>query len=208
MSTDIQDLVLLNRSHIKTAAAILSRAFWNHPVSIYTYPDERVRGKKLLYFFQCVLYFGIKYGEAYATSLEMEGIAIWLPSDNYHMTTRKLFRSVPLSISFGLGWESRQRMKTFGDYIESVHNRLVPYKHWFLQTIGVDPHFQGRGYAGKLLIPMLARIDKECLPCYLGTMNKANVSLYEHFGFEVIEKSAVPKTNLNNWAMLRRAPRA
>ena len=207
MSTDLQGLMGLNKSDIKPAAEILSQAFWNHPVSIYTYPDELVRGKRLPYFFQYVLHFGIKYGEIYATSQEMEGIAVWLPSDNFQMTIRKLFRSVPLSVIFGLGWESRQKMKTFSDYIDSVHKRLAPHKHWFLQTIGVDPQFQGRGYASNLLTPMLARIDKECLSCYLGTMDEANVSLYEHFGFEVIEKSAVPKTILNNWAMLRRAPR-
>ena len=137
---------------------------------------------------------------------KMEGIAIWLPSDNYPMSFLKLLRSVPMPVFFGLGWESGQRMKSFGDYIDGVHKRLTPYKHWFLQTIAVDPQFQGKGYAGKLLRPMLARMDEECLPCYLETIDEENVSLYEHFGFKVVDKSAVPKTNLTNWAMLRRAP--
>ena len=136
----------------------------------------------------------------------MEGIAIWLPSANYPMTFLRLLRSVPLPVFLGLGWESGQEMKSFGDYIDSVHKRLIPYKHWFLQTIAVDPQFQGKGYAGKLLGPMLTRMDEECLPCYLETIDEANVSLYEHFGFEVVDKSEVPNTNLTNWAMVRRAP--
>jgi len=206
MNTDSQGLVGLNKSDIKRAADMLSRAFWNYPVSIYAYPDELVRGKRLPYFFQYVLHYCTRYGEVYTTSDEMEGIAIWLPSDNYPMTFWKLLRSVPLPVFFGLGWESGQRMKSFGDYIDSVHKRLAPYKHWFLQTIAVDPQFQGKGYAGKLLIPMLARMDEERLPCYLETIDEANVSLYEHFDFKVVEKSVVPKTNLTNWAMLRRAP--
>jgi len=186
---------------------MLSRAFWNYPVSSYAYPDELVRGKRLPYFFQYVLYYCTKYGEVYTTSQKMEGIAIWLPSDNYPMIFWKLLRSVPMPVFFGLGWESGLKMKSFGDYIDGVHNRLTPYKHWFLQTIAVDPESQGKGYAGKLLRPMLARMDEECIPCYLETIDEENVSLYEHFSFKVVDKSAVPKTNLTSWAMLRTAPR-
>jgi hypothetical protein len=34
-------------------------------------------------------------------------------------------------------------------------------------------------------------------------MDEADVRRYEHFGFKVIDKSPVPKTNLINWSMLR-----
>ena len=94
-------------------------------------------------------------------------------------------------------------MRGLGQHIDAVHNRLVPSRHWFLQAIGVDPQFQGRGYASKLLRPMLSRIDEEGLPCYLETLDETNVPLYEHFGFKVIEKSTIPQTSLTNWAMLR-----
>ena len=94
-------------------------------------------------------------------------------------------------------------MRGLGQYIDAVHDRLVPPQHWFLQAIGVSPQYQGKGYASKLLRPMLLRIDKEGLPCYLETLEEQNVRLYEHFGFKVIEESNVPNTNLTNWAMLR-----
>ena len=96
-------------------------------------------------------------------------------------------------------------MRGLGQYVDAVHSRLIPFKHWFLQAIGVDPQFQGRGYASKLLRPMLSRIDEEGLPCYLETLEGQNVRLYEHFGFKVLEESNVPNTNLTNWAMLRDA---
>ena len=94
-------------------------------------------------------------------------------------------------------------MRRLGEYIDAVHRRLIPFRHWFLQTIGVDPQFQGKGYAGKLLKPMFARIDEEGLPCYLETLDETNVPLYKHFSFKVIEKSTRPQTSLTNWAMLR-----
>ena len=94
-------------------------------------------------------------------------------------------------------------MRQLGEYIDAVHQRLSPFRHWFLQVIGVDPQFQGKGYAGKLLKPMLARIDEEGLSCYLETLDEHNVALYEHFTFKVIDKSTIPGTNLTNWAILR-----
>jgi hypothetical protein len=51
---------------------------------------------------------------------------------------------------------------------------------------------------------MLARIDEAGLPCYLETLEERNVRIYEHFGFTVAEESAIPETNLTNWAMLRK----
>ena len=94
-------------------------------------------------------------------------------------------------------------MRYFGEYIDAEHKRLAPFKHWYLQEIGVDPQFKGKGYAGKLLRPMFARIDEEGLPCYLETEDEKNVTLYEHFGFRMVEKSAIPETKLTSWAMLR-----
>ena len=94
-------------------------------------------------------------------------------------------------------------MRGIGEHIDEVHQRLTPFKHWFLQTIGVAPQFQGKGYAGMLLRPMLGKIDEEGLPCYLETLEEKNVSLYEHFGFRVIDRSGIPETGLTNWAMLR-----
>ena len=96
-------------------------------------------------------------------------------------------------------------MRSLGQYIDAVHGRLAPFKHWFLQAIGVAPQFQGRGYSGRLLRGMLGRIDEAGLPCYLETIEEQNIRLYEHFGFVLTEESAIPETNLTNWVMLREA---
>ena len=198
-------MLRLNRSHVKRANKALIRAFWNHPPLQYYFPDEAERERIAPYFFSLSVLNGIRYGEVHATSQDLEGIAVWLPSDNYPVTPWRLLRSVPLSEILGFGKYRGSRMKGLGQYIDAVHSRMAPFKHWFLQTIGVDPQFQGRGYASKLLTPMLSRIDEESLPCYLETLEEQNVRLYDHFGFKVIEESKVPNTNLTNWAMLRDA---
>jgi ribosomal protein S18 acetylase RimI-like enzyme len=182
---------------------VLSRAFQNYPLLQYYFPDKPEREKIAPYFFQCILSYAVRYGEIHATSPNLEGVAVWLTSDNYPMTFWRSIRSVPLSTMFSLGREGGARMRYSGKYIDAVHKRLAPFKHWFLLTIGVDPDFQRKGYASKLLRPMLTRIDEEGLPCYLETLDETKIPLYEHFGFKVVEKSTIPETKLTNWAMLR-----
>ncbi len=53
---------------------------------------------------------------------------------------------------------------------------------------------------------MLARIDEDDLPSYLETSNEQNVSMYQHFGFKVIDEFTVSKTKVKLWAMLREKP--
>ncbi len=202
MNAELEDLLRLNKPHIKPAVRVLTEAFQNYPLLNYYYPDELAKKRIAHYFLSLELFSSIRYGEIYATSHNLEGVAVWIPSDKYPMTFCRLLRSVPLSVIFGLGRYGGNKMKHLSDYIDAVHQRLAPFKHWFLQTVGVKPQSQGRGYASKLIRPMLARIDEEGLPCYLETMSEHNVQLYEHLGFKVVDKSTIPKTNLTNWAML------
>ena len=94
-------------------------------------------------------------------------------------------------------------MRNVGGHLDNVHHRLVPFKHWYLWTVGVQPDSQGKGYASRLIRPMLSRIDKAGLPCYLETLDERNVPVYERLGFKVIDKSIIPDTSFINWAMLR-----
>ena len=198
-------MIGMNRSQVKRATEVLIRAFWNQAPLQYYFPDEAERERIAPYFFSMSVFTGIRYGEVHVTSEALEGVAVWLPSSNYPVTMWTLLRSVPLSKIIGLARYGGARMRDLGQYIDAVHGRLASFEHWFLATIGVDPQFQGRGYASKLLRPMLSRIDEEGLPCYLETLEGQNVRLYEHFGFRVLEESIIPNTNLTNWAMLRDA---
>jgi predicted acetyltransferase len=55
------------------------------------------------------------------------------------------------------------------------------------------------GYVSKLIKPMLKRINEEGFPVYLETQNEKNVPLYEHYGFEVVEATTYPNTDIGLW---------
>ena len=95
-------------------------------------------------------------------------------------------------------------MQALDKYMENKHKELVPNKHWYLVVLAVDPQHQGKGYASRLLNEMLSEIDEEGLPCYLETDGEKNVSMYQHFGFEVVDEFVVPVTKDKVVAMLRK----
>ena len=204
MKNDVESLVQIDKDNAEPAIEALVRAFRNYPLFEHFFPNKADREKISYYFLSFLVYSGIKYGEVYATSSNLEGIAIWMPSNNYPVTFWKALRSVPLSRIFGIGRFGGSKMRHFNDYIDSVHQRVVPFNHWFLQAIGIGPRFQGKGFASLLIRPMLSRIDKENLVCYLETIDEKNVAIYQHFGFEIVERSFVPETGFTNWAMLRK----
>jgi ribosomal protein S18 acetylase RimI-like enzyme len=203
MVTDLKDLVKLNKHHVKPAAEVLAKAFKDYPIAKYAFPDTEDRATKAPYMHRFVLSYCIQYGEAYATSERFEGIAAWLPPENVIVSMWKLIQSGALKLMLKFGTKSGRRISMFSRYLESVHKHTAPFPHWYLWNIGVDPQFQGKGYARKLMRPMFARIDKEGVPCYLETQKEMNLPLYQHYGFKVVKQFIVPETEFTTWAMLR-----
>ena len=72
---------------------------------------------------------------------------------------------------------------------------------WYLYNLSVVKDKQGKGIASKLLKPMLQFLNEQNKGCYLETNKKANVNLYEHFGFRLMEEGMVPKSNVYHYAM-------
>ena len=95
-------------------------------------------------------------------------------------------------------------MQAYGKYVDNLHRKLVPYPHWCLQIIGVDPVYQGQGLSNRLVSPVLERIDREQMPCFVETNSEKNVIIYRRFGFEVISEDNIPGTELTSFAMLRK----
>ena len=203
MSEDLTSLVVLNKSQVKPASEVLVRAFYHDPMCVYFYADDLEREKKLPYIFQVILSYCVRYGEVYTTSPALEGVAAWLSSDNHPMTFWKLVHSGMLTAMLKSGGAGTARVRNVADHTETTHKRLAPFKHWYLQMLGVDPQLHGQGYASRLLRPMFSRLDEQRLSCYLDTVVESNIPMYQHFGFRILEKSTVPQTKLTIWVMLR-----
>ena len=189
---------------IRTAASTLARAFQEYPVSVFLEPDAVKRQKEQPGIFRDLIKANLSNGMIYGTSLKMEGVAVWLFIDKIKTlsTPRRTFREWLQAIR-----EDKlktQRRQAFMDYSKAVRDRILPERYWYLQVLGVDHAWQGKGFASVLLKPMLALAEKQGVVCFLETQLEKNVSLYSHFGFTVAEEGIIPGSDVYSWAMIKR----
>jgi ribosomal protein S18 acetylase RimI-like enzyme len=203
MPSDLNDLIRLDKSHLRPASEVLARAFLDDPEVARFVPEAKKREGLLRSMFRMVMGHAVLKGEVYAVSPGMEGIAVWLPSGAPQIGFWTALRGGGLALIFKGGMDFMRRMKRDEGFIKELRRRLAPTPHWYLSVLGVDPEFQSKGYASRLLRPMLARLDEEGLPAYLETSIEDYVAMYRHFGFKLIQEAVLPASSAKIWMMLR-----
>ena len=203
MKDNLSDLYKLKRKDIKKAVEVFSKAFDSDPLSQHMFPNDETRQNLLHHYFRFQISYGLLYGEIYAPSPKIEGLAIWYLSDKYQMNMFKQLRAGGMRLYWKLKMDTISRMMPIGRFSAEMHHKYGSFKHWYLSPIGVEPRNQGKGFASLLLRSMHNRTDKEELPILLETQNPVNVKIYEHFGYEVVAKESIPNTEIPHWVMVR-----
>ncbi len=196
-------MIKLEKAHIKPASLILARVFNDNAINEYAFPNPEERMEKMPYVYQLLLRYNLIYGRVFATSPRLEGVAVWVHSDNLGMSSWRMLVSGAIWPAMKMGREAGRKMNELDKYVNRKHREFVSAKHWYLLLLGVDPQYQGKGYASQLMKGMLSETDKEGLPSFLETQGNQNVSMYQHFGFKVVDEFTVPGTQITLVAMLR-----
>ncbi len=200
----MDNLIVVDSFLINPAGTTCSEAFKDDIYINYLIPDVNKR---------CNLHFLFEYylrtsiagkSEVYTTSTRCEGVAVWHDSDQ-RAPFSSLFVKENFTAVFKCGLRFLWRGVKAESYIMSIKREYAPQRHMYLALLAVMPGYQGKGYAGALLKPMLRRLDNEGIACYLETQNLKNVALYTHFGFRNVYKGMIPGTSLPMYAMLREA---
>jgi ribosomal protein S18 acetylase RimI-like enzyme len=197
------DIVRLSKDQIGLACAMLTRAFFDDPKLCHLIPDITAKKELSRYLFEFELRYGMNYGDVYTTSPSVEGVAVWLPSSKSEISFWRAFRSGGLILQKRLGKQVMDRVTSFSAVVGNLHKKHAPFPHYYLFFIGVDPAYQKKRVASRLITPMLGWLDMQKLPCYLHTQNENNIGLYEHYGFQVIEQLVLPDSAVLHTAMLR-----
>ena len=87
--------------------------------------------------------------------------------------------------------------------VDERHRPSSP--NYYLETLAVDPQFQGRGIGGALLSYLTDLADKKGVLVYLSTTEPKTISLYERHGFRMI--SETDQSGVTNYHM-EREPKA
>ena len=185
------------------AAGMCARAFQEEPHTVYFFPDEERRMRDSVELFRMRIRYGLRYGEVHVTSSNLEGIAVWLPSERAAMTMWGQIRSGGMGLYRAVGKDAVARMTHVAEHNERLHREHVSGRHWFLSILAVDPENQRRGHASELLRAMLDRLDHDRISCYAETTQSDVLPFYERHGFGIGAESIVPGTDLTVWPLVR-----
>ena len=181
---------------------VLSKAFNHDPIFTFLIPDTNQRLKTLNHYFQHVIKYGLRYGEVYS-SLNLEGISVWLPPKSSSHTKWKAIKTGALVLPIKVKWKYLNLQNKIYKFTDNLHKKFAPNPHWYLSLIGVAPDHQGKGVGQQLLSTTINKIDLEYKPIYLETNKEKNVEIFERFGFRILQKVMVPGTEIFHWSLLR-----
>ena len=198
-----EGLYRLETGDIPQAVEVLFNAFQDDPVFNAIFEGANPKQRKA--FYETPLRYCMKYGEVWAPSMELEGIAGWARGEHAEMSLWRLLISGGIWSGMKMGQEYSQMMaKVFKPVEEDRKKHMGDHPFLYLFIIGVASEHQGQGFGRVLLDGLIGIAEDGQLPVYLETETEANVRLYEKFGFEVIDKVDLPVIGLPMWEMVRK----
>ncbi|MHA1472349.1 MAG: GNAT family N-acetyltransferase [Promethearchaeota archaeon] len=202
MRKELREFYKISKSDVKYVSKLLERAFFNWSLAVAIEPDEERRRTKTHYFNAILIKHLIKYGEAYAPSPEMEGVAMWVHSDYSEMSTWQMIRYGALKALYKIGVKTMKKAEVILEFAAKTHAEIMKEPHYHLTWLGVEPKLQKKGIGTELMHAMLNQFSKENVKCFLDTQDKQNINYYKKFGFKLIHECQFPNMDVMYWGML------
>ena len=197
----------LTYKDIKKASEVYARAYSKITLYEKALQDVEEKFRVLKTFFEVAIRYGLKYGYPYAPSEQLEGISIWIPYEKADMTMWRLIRSGGFSNSFKLvkiGKNFLASVKGLTQLDKDRAKNMIGKRYLDLMSLAVDPDYQRKGIASKLLKAMFEKTDNCGYSTYVNA-DIDNVDFYRKQGFEVIKEISIKikDYDLLNYEMVR-----
>src|SRR6056297_3368726 len=187
-------LYKLKKKDIDKSAEVLTKAFSDYPLFKHILGDNHNK-KNIKILSKFIIKYAILYGQAYATSPEIEGVILFSDFKDYKFTFLKSLRSGGLSV-IKIGREAGIRFNKYDEFNMKIHKNIIDKPHQYLIGIGVDPDKQGQAFGKKLLTALLEVAKEKNHPCYLETHDEENVKSYKKYRFKVLSQDFIPGTDI------------
>jgi ribosomal protein S18 acetylase RimI-like enzyme len=205
MSGQMENLYKVQKKDIPKAGVVLADAFQQDPIGKKVFRNEAsIEQRGTL--FEAPIKYCLRYGEVYAPSEQLEGIALWVAGDFADLTLWRLIRSG--AIISGMRairacTQPARQGRVLGQLQADRETHMKGRVYVYLMVLGVATEFQGQGFGGKLLRALMEESEQVGIPIYVETETERNASMYERFGFRVLEQITLPNINLPLWKMVR-----
>lgn len=183
------------------AAKVLGKAFVDDPVSVAVYKNfpPLKRERALTVDFSVELLLCIRKG--YPIEVNEQGrivaAAVIYPPGIYPLPVYDQWMILIKSI-LANGWYDIRGYIKWLDEVDKVHPDEA---HFYLEYLGVEPEYQGKGFGSSILQHLSARADELGVGCYLENANPRNLAFYQRFGFQVIGEKEI--IGIPSWFMWR-----
>jgi len=139
----------------------------------------------------------------YADSEEINGFAAWLPFGFTGNKAMPFLLNGGLKLFFHAGFGMVGRLMTYETYAMNLKKEYTDHYDWYLYNLSIKKDAQGKGIASQLMRPMLQFCDDERMVAYLETNKEENVSLYRHYGFDLMSEELIPTSPVMHYSMVR-----
>ena len=198
----MESLYRLKKNDLTRAGEVLTEAFQDDPVFNAIFGKATLQQRHA--FYASPVQYSLKYGQVAAPSPQIEGVAAWVPGKYAMMSLLRLILSGAFFTGMQMGMDISQRMaKVFKPIDQDREAYMRGRAYLYLMMIGVAPPYQGQGFGRQLLQGVIDESQASGLPIYLETETEENVSIYEHFGFKVVDRVSLPLIDLPMWEMIR-----
>lgn len=203
----IEGLHRLRREDLDAVQEVLVGGFMDDPLIRGIAGDGRDGQGLCRAFFSYELRYEMRRAIGFASSDRFEGVALWHAPGTPDSVRFATLRPSTYRLLGSVGPEVFKRLLELGQATDALRRRIVEGPHWYLKYLAVVPEERGKGFARRLLAPMLEACDVQESPCFLFTQNERNVGLYQHFGFEVAAELPFEAFGIIMYGMLRPSPK-
>jgi ribosomal protein S18 acetylase RimI-like enzyme len=183
------------------AANVLGRAFIDNPIPVAIFQElpEIEHQKRINVAFAADLEICAKIGKPLLIKEKdsVVAVAVIYHPGSYPMPFMNQI-SLLIKVIWGAGFYGLGRWMTYLLEIEKLHPKQP---HYYMEYLGVEPAYQGKGLGSALLKMLTEKADTEQMGCYLENANPRNNPLYHRFGFETINEKDI--IGVHNWFMWR-----
>jgi len=200
----MEDLYKVQKKDIPKVGILLADAFQHDPLWEKVFEGESRRDQRFRAFFETPIRYCLRYGEVYAVSEKLDGIAAWVPGDLADMTFWRLIRSGAMRSGIKMGASlSRKMAPIFKQLEEDRQENMKRRPFIYLLIIGVPSKHQRQGFGGKLLLSLIDKSKRVGMPLYVETETEDNTRMYERIGFNLVKQITLQSLNLPMWEMVR-----
>ena len=185
----------------RQAAEVLGRAFVDDPVSVAVYrnfsSEKRIRALTVDFTAEVLLCVRKGYPIQVNDDGRVVAAAVIYPPGAYPLPTRDQWKLIIKSIAGNGLYDITSWLK----WLREVDKHHPTEAHYYLEYLGVEPGYQGKGLGSSILSHLIAKADVAGVGCYLENANPGNISFYQRSGFLVTQEMEI--IGIPTWFMWR-----